>query len=329
MTIKNIVTSKIPIGVVGLGLMGTSIASTFLLAGHPVIALAPIPEDMKKAKEHIHKQMLHCQSSGLINKTVDHYLSSLNITEDYNQLKDCQLVLECVIEILDIKAEVYQKIANVVAPNTIVASNTSAIPISLLQNYMPHPERFLGIHWGEPAYLSRFLEIICGEKTALQNAEWAKSLAPYWGKEPTLLRKDIRGFVTNRLMYSVYREALSLIDQGETTLEDTDKAFRYDAGSWFTLMGLFRRLDYNGLKDYQTIFTNLFPQLNNRDDVSPIMQKLVEEKARGTQSAKGLYNYTKEEAKLWDEAFSAFNGDIFHLAKKYPVNLAKLLNSED
>lgn len=326
---ENINTHNIPIGVVGLGLMGTSIATTFLLAGHQVIAIAPISEDMHHASAHIREQLLHCESSNLLSQPIEHYLTHLKISEDYSLLKDCQLVLECVIEKLPIKAEVYHKIANVVSENAVVASNTSAIPISLLQKHIPKPERFLGIHWGEPAYLSRFLEIICGEQTTLQHAEWAKKLAPYWGKEPTLLRKDIRGFVTNRLMYSVYREALTLIEEGETTLEDADKAFRYDAGSWFTLMGLFRRMDYNGLKDYPTIFHNLFPRLSNREDVPPIMQKLINEKARGTQNAKGLYPYTKEEARLWDEAFASFNRDIYHLAKEYPVNLAKKINPED
>ncbi|MDF9798943.1 3-hydroxybutyryl-CoA dehydrogenase [Catalinimonas alkaloidigena] len=329
MMLENIDTSKIPIGVVGLGLMGTSIATTFILAGHPVVALAPIPEDMNHATTHIRKQLEHCQSTGLLSKPIDAYLAKLSITEDYQQLKDCQMVLECVIEILEIKTEVYHKIAEAIEDDAIVASNTSAIPISVLQKNIPNPKRFLGIHWGEPAYLSRFLEIVCGEQTDINKAKWAKTLAPYWSKEPTLLRKDIRGFVTNRLMYSIYREALTLVEEGETTLEDTDKVFRYDAGSWITLMGLFRRMDFNGLKDYTTILNNLFPGLSNREDVPLLMQKLIEEKSRGVQNTKGLYQYSKEEAKRWEEAFSLFNGDIYHLAKKYPVNLAKNINAKD
>jgi 3-hydroxybutyryl-CoA dehydrogenase len=167
------------------------------------------------------------------------------------------------------------------------------------------------------------LEITCGEQTAMHHAEWAFNLAPYWGKEPTLLRKDIRGFVTNRLMYAIYREALTLVENGEATLEDTDKAFRYDAGSWITLMGLFRRMDFEGLEKYATICENIFPQLSNREDVPPLMQKMIDEQARGTQNIKGLYDYTEEESRLWNEAFAAFNKDIYNLAKKYPVDLAR------
>ncbi|RYE16832.1 MAG: 3-hydroxyacyl-CoA dehydrogenase family protein, partial [Sphingobacteriaceae bacterium] len=197
-------------------------------------------------------------------------------------------------------------------------SNTSAIPISILQNYVPHPHRFLGIHWAEPAFMTRFLEITCGEKTDLKLAEWAFNMAHQWGKEPTLLKKDIRGFVTNRLMYAVYREGLSLVDKGDATIEDLDKAFRYDAGSWMTLMGIFRRLDYLGLNDMETILKNIFPQLNNNDGVPLAMQKMIALQAKGTQTAQGFYNYKGNEAKEWEEAFADFNKDIDQLAALYP-----------
>src|SRR5690606_23200026 len=127
---------------------------------------------------------------------------------------------------------VYERIAASIRRDAIIATNTSAIPISELQQFVPHPERFLGIHWAEPAYMTRFLEVTCGQETDLRVAEYVVSLGYTWGKEPTLLKKDIRGFITNRLMYAVYREALSLVEDGAITLEDADKAFRYDAGAW-------------------------------------------------------------------------------------------------
>ena len=306
-----------------MGLMGTSIVTSFLLAGHPVKAIAPISSDLTKAPQLIRHHLLHCQTSGLLVQPLESYLSRLIITEDYQLLEECSLTLECVVEEMPIKIDVYSKITAVVSADAIIASNTSAIPISLLQNHVSGPERFLGIHWGEPAYLSRFLEIICGAQTDLRYGEWAKKLAPHWGKEPTLLRKDVRGFVTNRLMYSVYREALTLAENGEATLEDIDKAFRYDAGSWSTLMGLLKRMDFEGLEDYATIFKNIFPQLSNREDVPPLMQKQIDQVAKGTQNAKGFYDYTPEGAARWNEAFSLFTMDIYNLAKKYPSNLAE------
>ena len=109
-----------------------------------------------------------------------------------------------------------------------------------------------------------------------------------------------------------------MIAQGETSLEDADKAFRYDAGSWMVFMGIFRRMDYLGLADFMEIFKNTFPRLNNGDEVPELMQRMVEQKAKGTQNCVGLFSYTKREARQWDESFALFNRDIYQLAQKYP-----------
>jgi 3-hydroxybutyryl-CoA dehydrogenase len=309
----------IEVGVVGLGLMGSSIIVSLLLAGHPVKAIAPIPEDMKMASSRIREQLIHCRKSGLLNGSVDHYESMLEITQDYGQLKNCDLVFECVIEDIAIKASVYNEIAKEVRTDAIIATNTSAIAISILQQLVPNPERFIGIHWAEPAYATRFMEITCGTETRLDYAEQIFDMAHHWGKEPTLLRKDIRGFITNRLMYAVYREIFHLVGQGHVTIEDVDKAFRYDTGSWITLMGVLRRMDFVGLADSTEILKNIFPTLCNADKVPPLMQKMVDNNARGTQNLIGLYTYTSKEAKEWEDAFAMFNKDIYQLASFYPA----------
>lgn len=309
------------VGVVGLGLMGSSIIASFLISGHHVIAVAPLPQDVAGAHERICEQLAHAEHSNLLSSPVDTYVSQLTISEDYLSLKDCGLVMECVIEILEIKETVYHKITDVVSKDTIIASNTSAIPISTLQKLVTDPQRFLGIHWSEPAYLTRFLEVTCGEQTDIRYAEWIVKVAKLWGKEPTLLKKDIRGFVTNRLMYAVYREGLALIQSGDATMEDVDKAFRYDAGSWMTLMGVFRRMDFLGLQDSLEVLNTIYPKLSNNESVPPIMQEMVDKQARGIHNLKGLFEYSPEEAKQWEKAFAQFNEDIFKLAAKYPSNL--------
>ncbi len=315
--------SDINVAVVGLGLMGSSIIAALLMSEHKVVALAPIPQDMEGAMERIRLQLVHCEETGLLANSVDSYLAKLTITQRYEDLKFCKLVLECVTEIQDIKKQVYDKIAANVSNETIIASNTSAIPISTLQKLVPQPSRFLGIHWAEPAYLTRFLEITCGEETDLQNAQWVQEISHLWNKEPTLLKKDIRGFITNRLMYAVYREGLDLIHKGEASMEDVDKAFRYDAGSWMTLMGIFRRMDYLGLEDSLAILKNIYPKLCNSETVPAVMLDMVKKEARGIHNLKGLFPYSEEEAKEWEQAFEKFNQDIFKLAAEYPSSLPK------
>jgi 3-hydroxybutyryl-CoA dehydrogenase len=149
----------------------------------------------------------------------DIHLKKLIITEDYGQLKDCRLVIECTIEDIDIKKSVYAKIEGVVSENTIITSNTSAIPISILQRETRLSNRFIGLHWAEPSHTTRFLEIICGDLSDITKAEWLYNLSPIWGKEPTLVRKDIRGFITNRLCYAMYREAFYLVENGYATID--------------------------------------------------------------------------------------------------------------
>lgn len=316
---------SIKVGVVGLGLMGSSIVISLLLSGHPVIAIAPIPGEEEKALLDIRSQLNICERDGLISKPGNSYLPFLTISTDYQKLKDCALVIECVIETRDIKESVYQKIESSIHADAVIGSNTSALPISELQKYVANPQRFIGIHWAEPAFATRFMEIVCGSQTSVQTAEWVFKLAHYWGKEPTLLKKDIRGFVTNRLMYAVYREALDLVVNGHTTLEDADKSFRYDAGSWITMMGIFRRMDFLGVSDYSEMLSNILPELNNGDHVPPVMQQIVDNNATGIRNGVGLFKYTKEEATKWGEAFDSFSHDIYKLALMYPSKPIKVL----
>ncbi len=317
----NIKIQQSTIGVVGLGLMGCSIIASLLAMGHPVKAIAPMHGEKEMGYKRILEQLQLCEKFGILTATVDKYLPLLTVSSKYDDLEDCFMVVECIIENLSIKETVSKKIAAVVKEDTILASNTSAIPISILQKTVPNPQRFIGIHWAEPAFATRFLEIICGNQTSETTVDAVVKLALNWGKEPTVVRKDIRGFITNRLMYAIYREILHLVAQGHTSFSDADKCFRYDAGSWMTLMGIFRRMDYEGLKDRYITYKNIFPLLSNSDDVPPQMQKMVDAYSRGVQNGRGFYSYTIKEALQWSKAFSEFNKDIFHLAANYPERM--------
>jgi len=162
MTAEPIDTQTLPVGVVGLGLMGCSITTCLLMAGHPVVAVAPVPGDLAHAEQRVLEHLQRSQSAGLIAQPAAHYLSRLLITEDYSLLSDCRIVIECTLENLEIKSTVYRKIESVIDEKAILTSNTSAIPISILQAHTTHPARFFVLHWAEPSHTTRFLEIICG-----------------------------------------------------------------------------------------------------------------------------------------------------------------------
>jgi 3-hydroxybutyryl-CoA dehydrogenase len=316
-------TSTITVGVVGLGLMGCSITTCLAMAGHTVVAVAALAIDLEHADKRIRAHLQHSKDQGMISKAPADYLQQILITENYALLKDCSVVIECTIENIDIKKSVYDKIEAVISPETILTSNTSAIPISILQKLTLHPGRFFGLHWAEPSHTTRFLEIICGELSDPVKADFLYQLSHNWGKEPTLVKKDIRGFIANRLMYAMYREAMALVENGYATIEDVDRACRNNTGYWMTLVGVFRWMDLTGVPAYHTVMKDLFPTLNTSTEVPELIDKIVREGGKGVANAHGFYSYTPEEAKLWEETFTAFSYEIRQLALKYPVDVVE------
>lgn len=315
--------SQVSVGVVGLGLMGCSITTCLLMAGHKVVAIAPLPTDVPTAKPRIEEHLQKSLQEGLTTLEPSYYWPSLLITEEYAALADCEVVIECTLENLAIKRVVYEKIEAVVSADTVITSNTSAIPISVLQQEVKHPRRFLGLHWAEPSHTTRFLEVICGELSDVSKGEWLYELSHRWGKEPTLVRKDIRGFITNRLMYALYREAFDLVEKGYATVEDVDRACRNNAGYWMTLVGPFRWMDLTGVPAYHTVLKELFPTLSNRTDIPHLIDDLVKAGAKGVLNAQGFYEYSPEEARLWRETFEDFSYEIRKLALRYPADVVK------
>ncbi|HXL57504.1 MAG TPA: 3-hydroxyacyl-CoA dehydrogenase family protein, partial [Chitinophagaceae bacterium] len=145
-----------------------------------------------------------------------------------------------------------------------------------------------------------------------------------WGKEPSLVRKDIRGFITNRLMYAMMREAIHLVENGYATIEDIDRACRNDMGYWITFAGLFRFMDLTGIPAYLTVMKDLFPGLDNSTKAPHFIEELVASGAKGVSNALGFYPYTKESAKKWEKLFIEFTYDIRKLSEKYPKNIGDL-----
>ncbi len=315
--------SKVEMGVVGLGLMGCSITTCLLIAGHKVIAVAPVAIDLRHASKRIQEHLKKSKEQEMIPEEPAFYLKQLSITEDYSKLANCAVVIECTLESEEIKQSVYHKIETVINPTAILTSNTSAIPISILQKHTKYPARFFGLHWAEPSHTTRFLEIICGDKSDPILGEYLYELSHHWSKEPTLVRKDIRGFITNRLMYAMYREACSMVDNGFASVEDVDRACRNNAGYWMTLVGVFRWMDLTGVAAYHTVMKDLLPTLNNSPEIPELIDKIVREGGRGVSNAHGFYDYTPEEAKLWEETFTEFSYDIRKLALKYPADIVK------
>lgn len=311
------------VGVIGLGLMGSSIVSAMILYGYKVIAVAPMKQDEVAGPGRVLHALQEAYNKGIHQHDVAALHTNVVYTTDYHDLKNCFLISENVIENLEVKKNIFAIIESIVSPNTIVTTNTSALPITLLQEPLVHPARFFGLHWAEPAFTNAFLEIICGPKSDIALAESLYELASTWGKEPTLVRKDIRGFITNRLMYAMYREGFNLVENGYATMEDIDRTTRNDAGRWMSFCGMFRYMDLTGLQAYYHVMKDLFPTLTNKTETPEFVEKIAKAGGNGITNGHGFYQYTPEEAEAWGKAFEEFAYDINALVKKYPLDLVE------
>jgi 3-hydroxybutyryl-CoA dehydrogenase len=297
--------------------MGTSIATCLLAAGHPVVGIDRTAKQLSAAKRKIRPLLREMKREGLLRSDPARVVQRLMLSQDYGSLRDAALVIESTTEDVEVKREVFRKIEAVVSPSAIIGSNTSGIPISLLQKGTRHPGRFLAIHWSEPAHVSRFLEVACGEQTRPAVARRVIELAGNWDKEPALLRRDVRGFISNRCAYALYREAFHIVEQGWATMEDVDRSLRNDIGWWIPFAGPFRYMDLTGGAAYGTVMKDLWPELSCSTQVPERIKKVMAAGGKGIANAKGLYRYTRQEAERWERQYREFNYDIRRVARKY------------
>lgn len=311
-----------PVAVIGLGLMGRSIAACLMAAGHHVTGVAHSLESSAGVPERIRALLVEMGEEGLLDLPVDSVMERFRLTADLGDIVAAEIAIESITEDLKVKRELLQRVEQVISPKCIFATNTSAIPVSLMQDGAKHPERILGLHWDEPAHVTRFMEIIPGQATAPEYVDQVSELALQWGKEPSRLRKEIRGFITNRISYAMFREACFLVDSGVCTVEDVDRSLRNDVGWWIPFAGPFRYMDLMGVEGYGRVMRDLLPDLSISPDVPKLMRDVVESGGRGISNGSGFYQYTPEEARAWEEKFIEFNYKIRRLTAEYSDILA-------
>jgi 3-hydroxybutyryl-CoA dehydrogenase len=233
-------------------------------------------------------------------------------------LAECEFLIESVLEDIAAKQELYDQLESLLGPAVPIASNTSALPISLLQQGRRHPDRFLGMHWAEPAHATRFMEIVRGEQTSDATLDAAVALAKAIGKEPSLVQKDVPAFIVNRLGYAMYREALNLLEMGVADVETIDRSCRNALGLWATMCGPFRWMDLTGGPAlYAKAIAGVLPTLSNATQLTGRMQELADADARGIANRRGFYEYSEEEARRWEELFREHAWTVRELLNKY------------
>lgn len=275
--------------VCGVGVMGSGIAQVSAKAGYSVWMYDLSDELAQHSKNNIAAGLEKQLAKGKISQTEkDELLANLVPTSDLSCVADADLVMEAVLENPTIKKALYKKIEESCRPDTIIGTNTSYIPITSLASEMKHPERFLGLHFFNPVYAMKLLEVIRGEKTSNETYQMATAWGESIGKTIVTVN-DAPGFVVNRLNKALQIEALRLLHEGVASIEDIDKAAKLGLNH---PMGPFELMDGNLELTYTCC--NLLAELtgDERYRPTPELEDHIRKGEFGRRTGKGWYNYT-------------------------------------
>lgn len=278
------------IGVVGAGTMGQGIAQICAQAGYNTILFDINAQVLEKAQQiTIQNLDKGIERGKLTEAQKTAALANLTYTGDTLQLH-CDVAIEAVVERLEVKQSIFRDLAGINAPDTILASNTSSIPITQIAAAVPNPERVVGMHFFNPAHIMKLVEVISGAATSPEVAQTIKQLAEKLDKT-AVMAKDSPGFIVNRVARHFYVESLKLQEEGVADVETIDKLMQ---ASGFK-MGPFELMDLIGVDTNFSVTTSMFEAFHYDAKFRPsrIQQQKVDAGHYGRKSGKGFYTYEK------------------------------------
>jgi len=302
MSVKNIT-------VLGSGVMGHGIAQVSATAGYNVVLRDIKQEFLDKAMEKIKWSLDKLVSKEKISKEEgDSIFARITPIVDLNDaVKNAELVIEVVPEIMELKKTVYAELDKAAGPEVIFASNTSTLPITEIANTTSRPEKFIGIHFFNPPQLMKLVEVIPGEKTSQEITELTQEFVKSVNKQAVLCRKDVPGFIINRLFIPMVHEACFAQDRTNATLEEIDSAVKFKLGF---PMGIFELADFTGMDVIHKATTEMHLRDKKVINPHPTVEKMFDEKKLGQKSGEGYYKYSDdkyERVTLSEELAQKFN----------------------
>ncbi len=284
------------VGVVGCGLMGSGIAQVAATAGCEVLAREVSLELAQKGLGRVHASLAKLVEKGRLKaEEAEAVKARLKPTTNLADLKDCDLVVEAIVEDLDQKKKLFAELGRLCKKETIFASNTSSFPIGEMADASGRPERFVGLHFFNPVQLMKLVEVIQGRKTAPDVVASARAFGEACGKAP-ILAKDTPGFVVNRLLVPLLHEAILMVERGDATFKDVDTGMELGCGH---PMGPIKLLDYVGLDTTLSILEGWHQRYPNEPSFKPseLLKKMVKEGKLGRKSGRGFYEWDGDKVK--------------------------------
>lgn len=298
------------IGVVGAGLMGHGIVQIFAAHGHPVSLCDVSADALDKARHEIEGI---CDLLGQDRAIVDSVTFSTNLQESVAQ---ADVVIEAVSEKLPLKQEIFRALDTYCGPNTLLASNTSVIPITAIAGPVRDKGRVLGTHFWNPPYLVPLVEVIETEATQSNASDQMIALLASVGQEPVRVRKDVPGFIGNRLQHALKREAIALVANGVCDAETVDRVIKRGFGARLGVLGTLEQSDLVGLNLTLDIHRNVMFDLDVTQGPHPYLEKLVADGNLGMKTGKGFYEWTDEKAQAVRQRLKTFLLQQFRHSEK-------------
>ena len=277
--------------VIGTGTMGPGMGAVLARAGIETALYDVSTEALERAKAGV--QM----AAGVLDRLEAPEADGGSIrfeTELAAALDGVDLVVEAVPEKLELKHEIFPQLEQHVGEDTILASNTSGIPITKIAEVCAHPERVIGMHWSNPPHLIPMIEVIPGEQTDQRVVDEACELVRRFGYHP-VVEKEVPGFVENRILYAILRECLDLVDRGIIDAEGMDLNVRWGIGYKLAVIGPMELLDMAGLDIYDAVGSYLNQDLSTSGEVSSTIRQRIAEGKLGMKTGSGIYDYTPEQ----------------------------------
>ncbi len=282
------------IAVIGAGLMGHGIALTMARAGQYVTITDPTPEARATVAARISASL-----SAMAEKpdSIVKILKKIEICDKTETaVRNAQVVFEAAPEKMALKQAIFAEIEAHAPETCILASNTSVMPITEIMQHLRLKNRAIGTHWWNPPHLIPLVEVVKTEWTADAVAQDMMGLLEDAGKTPVLVAKDVPGFIGNRLQHALWREAISLVENGICDAEAVDTVIKSSFGRRLSVLGPLENADLVGTDLTLDIHDNVLADLESRQGPSPYLQKLVEEGRLGMKTGEGFRKWTPEEA---------------------------------
>jgi len=284
------------VSVIGAGMIAPGVAQVFAAKGFNVYLYARRQEALPEALERIRTTLSTMAEGGLGAKSdIEPIVSKIKTTSDLGEaVANAQLVIECVAENLEVKQDIFQQLDRLSPADAILATNTSVISVTEIVSKSRNRGRMLGTHFWNPPYMIPLVEVVKGDDTADDTMEITYQVMKAAGKHPVKCLKDVPGFIANRLQHALWREAISIVENGIADAATVDEAIKKGFGFRLPTLGPIENADMVGLDLTMAIHDYIFKHLESSPDPSPLLREKVARGELGFKTGQGFQTWSAE-----------------------------------